>query len=97
MKGVSSDHFPKTCNPDDYDLTVIFSELIYLADSSIPINQDIIGSEARIQKKSDENTLYQNYNNQYYFQAQERNDLTSRSDYIKYVYSLCKHRECEYC
>ena len=93
MEGASIEHFPETCNPEDYDLTVIFSELIYLADSSIPINQEIVGSEARIQKKSDQNSFNLNYSNQYYFQAQERNDLTRRSDYVKYVYLLYKYQD----
>ena len=47
------DEFPEYCKPEEYDITHIFTELIYLADSAMPINNGRLGKPL-IQKKSDE-------------------------------------------
>ena len=81
---MSSNHFPETCNPDEYDLTVIFSELIFLADSSIPFHQDdSMSRKTRVQKKSDINQFIVNDNNQYHLQKQEKSKFSRRSDSIR--------------
>ena len=81
---MSSNHFPETCNPDEYDLTVIFSELIFLADSSISFHQDDnINRKKSVQKTSDINQFMVNDRNHYHLQPQENNEFSRRSDSIR--------------
>ena len=84
LKGVTLNYFPESCNPEDYELTVIFSELIFLADSSIPTYQeDSFSSKTRIQKKSGGNQIILNDQTQYYLQPRERNDFSRKNDKIR--------------
>ena len=79
--GVSLNYLPESCNPNEYDFTVIFSKLIHLADSSMPAHQDVRSNRARIQKKSDGNQFTRNDDIQYYSYAQDNSNFRRRSDY----------------
>ena len=85
------DDFTESCKLEEYDLTHIFSQLIYLADSAIPTSDDSIFSRTTtIQKKSDEYPLYEHNpdgrDNQYYYLTTKNNESTNRrSDSFRYM------------
>ena len=80
LKDISLNKLPESCNPNEYDFTVIFSELIHLADSSMPAHQDAMGNRARMQQNSDGIQFTRYDDNQYYSYAQDKSDFRRRSD-----------------
>ena len=84
------DDFTESCKLEEYDLTHIFSQLIYLADSAIPTSHDSLFSRTiPIQKKSDEYPLYEHnpngHDNQYYLLTKNNESTNRRSDSFRYM------------